>query len=43
VPSVPLPAALGTAQPGRAVVTSLHEVDLARLRQLAAVAGARAR
>jgi HAD superfamily hydrolase (TIGR01509 family) len=43
VPSVPLPAALGTAQPGRAVVTSLREVDLARLRQLAAVAGARAR
>jgi HAD superfamily hydrolase (TIGR01509 family) len=38
VPSVPLPAALGTAKPGRAVVTSLQEVDLARIRQLVAVA-----
>jgi HAD superfamily hydrolase (TIGR01509 family) len=37
VPSVPLPAALGTARPGRALVTSLREVDLARLRRVVAV------
>jgi HAD superfamily hydrolase (TIGR01509 family) len=40
VPSVPLPAALGTAQPGRAVVTSLREVDLACIRQVVALASA---
>jgi len=40
VPSVRLPAALGTAQPGRAIVTSLREVDLARIRQLVAVSAA---
>ena len=34
VPSVPLPAALGTDQPGRAIVTSLREVGLGRLRQM---------
>jgi len=43
VPSMPLPAAQGTAQPGRAIVASLREVDLARIRQLATVPGARAR
>jgi len=37
VPSVPLPAAPGLAWPGLEVVTSLQEVDLARIRQLAAV------
>ena len=46
VPSVPLPAALSTARPGRAIVTSLREVDLARIRQVveageAAAAGGR--
>jgi HAD superfamily hydrolase (TIGR01509 family) len=43
VPSVPLPAALGTARPGRAIVTSLQEVDLARIRQLVAVSAAHGR
>jgi HAD superfamily hydrolase (TIGR01509 family) len=43
VPSVPLPAALGTARPGRAIVASLQEVDLARIRQVVAVSAARGR
>jgi len=37
VPSVPLPEAMGAAGPGRLIVTSLGEVDLARIRQVAAV------
>jgi HAD superfamily hydrolase (TIGR01509 family) len=40
VPSVPLPAALATDQPGRTVVTSLREVDLGRIRQVVAVSAA---
>jgi HAD superfamily hydrolase (TIGR01509 family) len=43
VPSVPLPAELGTARPGLAIVTSLQEVDLARIRQLVAVSTAAGR
>ena len=43
VPSVPLPVALGTAQPGRAIVGSLQEVDLAGIRQLVAGSAAHGR
>lgn len=43
VPSVPLPAELGTAQPGLAIAASLREVDLARIRQLVAVSTAAGR
>jgi HAD superfamily hydrolase (TIGR01509 family) len=40
VPSVPLPEAMGTSGPGLLIVTSLGEVDLARIRQLAALSAA---